>query len=118
MTTVTTQPTPGQTIEQTFDKLGSAAQDAAKELGQAAGKAADSAMQQLAPISDKADQVVRDLGVAANTVQHGCAGGFAAGWDALWQGNFGMAFQLWGGASASCADSITASVMALIPGWS
>ncbi|NYZ14018.1 hypothetical protein HL658_15790 [Azospirillum sp. RWY-5-1] len=118
MTTVTTQPTPGQTIEQTFDKLGSAAQDAAKELGQAAGRATDSAMQQLGPISDKADQVVRDLGVAANTVQQGCAGGFAAGWDAMWQGNLGMAFQLWSGATASCADSLTASLMALIPGWS
>lgn len=117
MATVTDQPTAGQTIEQTFDKLGTAAHDAAKELGQAAGRAADSAMQQLGPISDKADQVVRDLGVAANTVQHGCAGGLAAGWDALWQGNLGMAFQLWSGASASCADSITASLMALIPGW-
>jgi hypothetical protein len=117
MATVTDHPTAGQTIEQTFDKLGSAAQEAAKELGQAAGRAADSAMQQLGPVANSAEQVARDLGIAANTVQQGCAGGIFAGWDALWQGNFGAAFQLWSGASASCADSITASIMALLPGW-
>lgn len=118
MATVTDHPTAGQTIEQTFDKLGSAAQEAAKELGQAAGRAADTAIQQLGPVADKADQVARDLGIAANTVQQGCTGGILAGWDAMWQGNFGMAFQLWSGATANCADSLTASLMALLPSWS
>lgn len=117
MPDTTTGPTVGQTIEQSIGKAGDAAQDAARDLGTAAGRAADSAMEQLAPLADHAERMGRDMAIAADTVRQGCAEGFANGWWAMWDGNFGTAFQYWGEATASCTDSVTASLMALFPGY-
>lgn len=107
----------GQNIEQTIDKLGEAAHGAAKDLGAAAGRAADSAMQQLGPVTNAVQDTARDLGAAANTMVLGCQDGFGAAWYALWDGNFGLATQHFGAATAACTDSISASLMGLFPGW-
>jgi hypothetical protein len=64
-----------------------------------------------------AEQAARDLGIAANTVHHGCGDGLSAIWSALLQGDVGAAFHIFGQSSASCADSVIASVMALFQGW-
>lgn len=112
-------PSVGQNIEQSINKLGQAAQDAAREWGAAAGKAADQAAAKLSPMADSAakslDATTRDLGVAASTVKQGCAEITQSVWDAVAVGNFGQAGEIIKAASATCSDSFGASLMALFP---
>lgn len=112
-------PTVGQSIEQSIHKMGQAAQDAARELGSVAGKAADEAAAKIAPMADSAskslDSTTRDLEIAASTVKQGCGDVASSVWDALSAGNFGQAGEALKAATGACADSFSASLMALTP---
>lgn len=117
--TVPPPPTVGQNIEQSINKLGQAAQEAARDLGAAAGKAADEAAAKLTPMADSAakslDATTRDLEIAASTVKQGCADVAGSVWDSVAAGNFGQAGQALKVATGACADSFSASFMALFP---
>ncbi|MGQ9365427.1 hypothetical protein [Azospirillum sp. ST 5-10] len=119
----TTPDTGGQSsnLEQSIDRLSDAAKDAATALGDAAKDAAGRAAEQAAPAIDAAKEAAaeaaRNADIAVNTVAGGCGDVFGAGWNALWQGNFGMAGQLFGNAVTTCTDSVTAALMGLFPGW-
>lgn len=119
----TTAPVAGQgsNLEQSIDKLGDAAKDAATAIGDAAKDAAGRAVESVGPTldaaKDAAAEAARNADIAVNTVAQGCGGSFGAGWNALWQGNFGMAGQMFGNAMTTCTDSVTAAFMGLFPGW-
>lgn len=117
MAATTEQPTVGQAL----DTLGTAAGQAAKDLGAAAERAADQAAQQIAPHVDKAEQAVREMGrnldAAANTVAAGCSDSFSLTWNALWSGNFGLAYQHLTATATSCTDSFTTALSGLFSWW-
>jgi hypothetical protein len=109
----------GQNIEQSLNKLGQAAHDAARDLGAAAGKAADQAAAKITPMTEQAskslDATARDLEIAASTVKQGCAEVAGSAWNALSAGNFGQMGDAIKATAGTCADSLGASLMALTP---
>lgn len=119
----TTPATGGQSsnLEQSIDRLSEAAKDAAAALGDAAKEAAGRAAEQAGPALDAAKaaaaDAARNADIAVNTVAGGCGDVFGAGWNALWEGNFGIAWRLFGDATFTCTDSVTAALMGLFPGW-
>ncbi|WP_029007727.1 hypothetical protein [Azospirillum halopraeferens] len=108
-------------LEQSIEKLGDAAKDAAAALGDAARDAAGRATEKVGPAidaaRDAAAEAARNADIAVNTVARGCGDSFGAGWSALMQGNFGTAGQMFGTAMTSCTESFTAALMGLFPGW-
>ena len=117
--TVPPPSTVGQSIEQSLNKLGQAAQETARDLGAVAGKAADEAAAKLAPVAESAtksiDAAARDLGIAASTVKQGCADVANSAWSAISSGNFGQASDAIKATAGTCADSFGASLMAIVP---